>query len=89
MNSITILIFENKILFDSLKELQLFSEYDFKFYNNFDLCLKETHNNNCLLIFYVTKSNKKIFDSIKKNPFPIIGIFDFPFKKIDVNETFV
>ena len=87
MNSITILIFENKILFDSLKQLQLFSEYDIKFYNNFDLCLKEAHNNNCLLIFYVTKSNKKIFDNIKKNTFPTIGIFEFPFKKNNINEA--
>ena len=46
MNDFTISIIGNKIFFEIINEIKLFSKYQFKHYENLDLCIKEAENQN-------------------------------------------
>ena len=59
MNNIVISIFGNQIILEILNELKLFSEFKFKFFDNLDLCVKESKNNNQMIIFFLNKENKR------------------------------
>ena len=74
MNNIVISIFGNQILPEILDELKLFSEFKFKFFDNLDLCVKESKNNNQIIIFFLNKENKKYFTQVIKNNLPTIII---------------
>ena len=41
MDNFTISIFGNKIFFEIIKEIKLFSKYKIKYYENLDLCIKD------------------------------------------------
>ena len=41
MNHFTISIFGNKIFFQIIKEIKLFSAYKIKYYEDLDLCVKD------------------------------------------------
>ena len=74
MDKLTISIFENQILYSIINELKLFSKFNVKFYDNFDLCQKEALDFEQLVIFFVTESNKNDFKKIKKNNHPIVAV---------------
>ena len=69
MSSITISIFENKIFFEIIKEIKLFSKYKIKYYKDLDLCIEDAKKENQLVVFFEDFSNK-----IKSNNFPSILI---------------
>ena len=69
MSSITISIFENKIFFEIIKEITLFSKYKIKYYKDLDLCIEDAKKENQLVVFFEDFSNK-----IKSNNFPSILI---------------
>jgi len=69
MKSCTISIFDNKIFFDILAELKLFSEFKIRHYEDFNLCLKEAKNNGNLIVFFDNKQKQII-----ANEFPTILI---------------
>ncbi len=69
MNSYTISIFANKIFFEIIKEIKLFSQFKIKHYEDLDLCVKEAEKENQLVVFFNNPLNK-----IKINNFPSILI---------------
>jgi hypothetical protein len=72
MSNQTISIFENKIFFEILKEMVLFSKYEIIFHKDFDLCTDDATKKNQLVVFFVNDNNFNFFNNIKKYNFPII-----------------
>ena len=69
MSSFTISIFDNKIFFEILSELRLFSKFKIKHYEDLSLCEKDAKKENQLVVFFTNLSNK-----IEINNFPSILI---------------
>ena len=57
MNNFTISIFENKIFFEIMRELKLFSQFKIKHYENLDLCVKDAGKGNQLVVFFTKPIN--------------------------------
>ena len=69
MNNLTISIFANKIFFEILKEMKLFSKFKIKHYEDLDLCIKDAEKENQLVVFFNNSYNQ-----MKVNNFPSILI---------------
>ena len=76
MNNYTISIFGNKIFFEIIGEIKLFSKYKVKYYEDIDLCTGDTEKENTIVVFFINESNKGLFNRIKVNNFPLILIFE-------------
>ena len=74
MDKLTITIFGNKIFLEIINELKLFSEFNIKFYNDINLCIKDALQQKQLAIFFIRNINKQDFEKIKINNFPLIVI---------------
>ena len=74
MTNLTISVFGNKIFSEVLNEMQLFSKYKIKYYEDFNLCLNDAGEKNQLVIFFISKMNKNFFNEIKRNNFPLIFV---------------
>ena len=74
MSNLTISIFGNKIFFDIINEIKLFSEFKIKYYEDLDLCVKDAENQNLLVIFFVGKNDLSFLSKNKINNFPSILI---------------
>ena len=74
MNKLTIIIFGNQIFLEIINELKLFSEFNIKFYNDINLCIKDALQQKQLAIFFIRNINKQDFEKIKINNFPLIVI---------------
>jgi len=74
MDKLTILIFGNQTFLAIINEIKLFSKFNLKFYDNFDLCIQDAANQNHLVIFFITESNKKYYKKIININFPSIVI---------------
>ena len=61
MSKLTISIFGNQILLEIINEIELFSKFKLKFYNDLDLCIKDAVNHDQLVIFFVTETNKEYY----------------------------
>ena len=83
MDKLTITIFGNQIFLEIINELKLFSEFNIKFYNDINLCIKDALQQKQLAIFFIRDTNKQDFEKIKINNFPLIVISkSLPKKKI-------
>ena len=71
MNNLTISIFGNKIFFEIIRELKLFSQFKIKHYENLDLCIKDADKGNQLVVFFT-----KPINTIKIYNFPSILIIE-------------
>ena len=69
MDNFTISIFGNKILFEIINELKLFSKFKIRHYEDLSLCEKDAEKENQLVVFFTNPSNK-----IEINNFPSIII---------------
>jgi len=67
MNNYTISIFGNKIFFEIISEIKLFSKFKVKYCENLDLSVKDDGNENQVIIFFINESNKSFFSKIKTN----------------------
>ena len=65
MSNLTISIFGNKILFEIINEIKLFSKFKIKYYKDLDLCVKDAEKQNSLVIIF----NKMIITKFLKNLF--------------------
>ena len=74
MSNLTISIFGNKIFFDIINEIKLFSEFKIKYYEDLDLCVKDAENQNLLVIFFVDKMDLSFLIKNKIYNFPSILI---------------
>tara|TARA_Y100000590_G_scaffold370854_1_gene432936 strand:+ start:327 stop:965 length:639 start_codon:yes stop_codon:yes gene_type:complete len=81
MNNLTISIFGSKIFLEIISEIKLFSKFKIKYYDNFDLCIKDSIQHNFLTIFVIDEKNGSIFDKNKINTFPSILIKEDSGKK--------
>jgi hypothetical protein len=69
MGNFTISVFKNKIFFEILKEIKLFSKFNIKYYEDLNLCVKNAEKEEHLVIFFFNP-----FNEIKVNKFPSILI---------------
>ena len=76
MNNFTISIFDNKIFFEIISEIKLFSKFKIKHYEDLDLCIKEAEKENQLVVFFNNSYNQ-----MKVNNFPSILINNSSKKK--------
>ena len=74
MTDLSISIFGNKIFSEILNEMELFSKYKIKYYENLYLCVNDAVKKNHLVVFFVSELNKNFFNEIKKNNFPLIFV---------------
>ena len=74
MNNLTISIYGNQIFTEIANELQLFSRFKVKFYNNLNSCIDNSKKNDQLIIFFLTKINRKDYEEVIKNKLPAIVI---------------
>ena len=72
MSNLTISIFQNKIFFEIMKEIKLFSKFQIKYYDNLDTCIKNAEKENELVIFLDGS-----FKKTEKNNFPSISINNY------------
>ena len=89
MNKLTITIFENQIFLQIINELKLFSEFEVKFYSDINLCIKDASQQKQLVIFFISDTNKKYFEKIKINNFPLIVISKSLLKKNILSSEFI
>ena len=86
MNSPTISIFKNQILSNILSELSYFSKFKIKFYDEIDLCIKESTNHNELIIFFLDEINDEEYKNLANNKFPkIVAAKSENLKKVALN----
>ena len=74
MNNLTISIYRNEVFTEIINEIDLFSKFEIKPYNDLNLCIKDSISNNQLIIFFLNEISKKDYEKIPKNYFPIIVI---------------
>lgn len=89
MSNLIISVFENKIFFEILTELQLFSGYKIKFYKNIDFYKKNISNSEELLVFFNTKNNNKNYEKTIKNNLPLIVINESKYLKNSLKPNFI
>ena len=77
MNDFTISIIGNKIFFEIINELKLFSKFSIKYYNNNDLYIKDSNIENQIALFFDNRlslkitSQEEVLEKIK-TPFKIL-----------------
>ena len=67
MSNFTISVFSNKIFFQIIKEIKLFSKFRIKHYEDLDLCTQDAEKGNQVVVFFdnsLTKSKTNNFPSI-------------------------
>jgi len=69
MDNFTISIFANKIFFEIIREIKLFSKFKIKYYEDLDLCVKDAEKEKQLVVFFNNSFNQN-----KINNFPSILI---------------
>ena len=74
MINLTISIFGNKIFFEIISEMKIFSKFNIKYYEDFELCIKEAEINNFLVIFFISEKNKNLLPKNKTKNFPSIFV---------------
>ena len=74
MNEQTISIFGDKILFEILNEIKIFSKYKVKFFENYNEYLEE--KNKGIIIFFLNNNNTNLYKNISEKNFSILTIFD-------------
>ena len=74
MSNLTISIFGNKIFLEIVNEIKIFSKFNIKYYEDFDLCIKEAEAKNFLVIFFINEKSKSFFTKNKIKNFPSIFI---------------
>ena len=74
MSSLTISIFQNKIFFEIIKEMKLFSKFKIKHYEDIGICKKNAELKNELVVFFGYLSSE-------------IKEVNFPFIMVDNNDT--
>ena len=74
MSNLTISIIGSKIFLEIIDEAKLFNNYKTIYYDDLDLCIKDSKMHNHLILFFATNINKSILDKIKSNNIPTILI---------------
>jgi len=67
MHNFNILVFNNKIFFDIIKDNRLFSKYNIHYYDDFNLLLKNTEKENQIIVI-----SSDLLGKVKKYNLPLI-----------------
>ena len=89
MTNLTISVFGNQTFLAIINEIKLFSKFNLKFYDNFDLCIQDAANQNHLVIFFITEANEQYYKKIENSSFPLIVITNSPIPKNILSNDFV
>ena len=101
MNDFTISIFNNKIFFEILKEMKLFSKFKIMHHDDLNLCVKGAKKENQIVVFFNTSLNKvelhnlpiilisKSIKSINKIPTAMIEQLKMPFSILNFEKKIV
>tara|TARA_B100000029_G_scaffold292293_1_gene285835 strand:- start:718 stop:1356 length:639 start_codon:yes stop_codon:yes gene_type:complete len=89
MSNLTISVFGNQLFLEIIKETRLFSKFKIKFYENFDLCLKESESNQQLLIFFISQLKQIDINKFLNINCPIIIINQASSIKKEIDEDFI
>ena len=101
MDNPIISIFENKIFFEIIREIKLFSKFKIKYYKNLNICVKNAEKENELVVFFDNFSNQITTDNFssilitkktkKKNKFsnPFNEELIMPFTILDFKKKIV
>lgn len=81
MHNTTIAVFNNKIFFEIISEVKLFSKYTIKYYEDLELCIKNSKKQNQLVVIFDDSAHK-----IKTFNFPFI-LLSKSFKKKSIVST--
>ena len=81
MNKFSISIFGNKIFPEILQEVNLFSNFTIKYYDDLNLCINEAENKKFMAIFFVKKNNLDLFKNRELNDFPSLFVVDTSIQK--------
>ena len=81
MNDFTISIIGNKIFFEVINELKLFSKFNIKFYDNNDLYIKDTDTEDQIALFFDNHLSLKITSQGN-----ILENIKMPFKILDLEK---
>ena len=66
MSNKTISIFGSKIFLEIINEIKLFSKFRIKYYEDFNLCIKDAENEKSLVIFFINGKYKNFIEEDKK-----------------------
>ena len=72
MSNKTISIFGSKIFLEIINEIKLFSKFRIKYYEDFNLCIKDAENEKSLVIFFINGKYKNFIEEDKKYSFPLL-----------------
>ena len=61
MNNLTISIYRNEVFTEIINEIDLFSKFEIKPYNDLNLCIKDSISNNQFFITFKSALSQKIF----------------------------
>ena len=89
MGNFTISIFGNKIFFEIINELKIFSKYKTEYHENIDLCFDETVKASNLAILIIDKKSEDFYGKIKISKIPSILITKSPIKNFLYNDALV
>ena len=73
MDNFTISIFANKIFFEIIKEIKLFSKFKIKYYEDLNKCVEDAQKMDQISVFFFNSKDK-----IKENNIPLISIVISP-----------
>mgnify|MGYP006086461651 CR=1 FL=1 len=89
MGNSSISVYGSKIFLEIITEVSLFSKYSLQYYNNLDLCIKESEKENKLIIIFLTEQNKNLCKKINNKNLPVIFVGENTnLKNIDLYEFF-
>ena len=74
MNSYTISIFGNKIFFEIINELNLFSKSEIQYYKNLEEYPNKLSPKDQIVVYFSNHFNKSIFNKVKQHNCPILLI---------------
>ncbi len=74
MDNYTISIFKNKIFLEIINEVKSFSKFTAKYYEDLDLCVKDSEKLNQITIFFESTLNNDFINKIKSHDIPLILI---------------
>ena len=81
MSKYSISIFGDKIFPEILQEVNLFSNFTIKYYDDLNLCINEAENKKFMAIFFVKKNNLDLFKNRELNDFPSLFVVDTSIQK--------
>jgi len=76
MDNYTISILNNKIFFQIISEIKLFSKFKINYYDNIDLCIENKKKENQIVVLFNHDQDK-----VKKNDLPTLLAYESTFKK--------